>query len=59
MSGSHSSPASVKQVNGAWHAEQGGFYRTQRRLFEGSVLVRASRVPALVASTDAKVKTAA
>jgi len=37
--------ASVKQVDGAWHAEQGGFYRTQRRLFEGQVLVRASRVP--------------
>jgi 2-methylaconitate cis-trans-isomerase PrpF len=39
--------ASVKKVNGAWQAEQGGFYRTQRRLFEGFVLVRASRVPGL------------
>ncbi len=40
--------ATVKQRNGAWHAEQGAFYRTQRRLFEGQVLVRASRVPKLV-----------
>ena len=38
--------ASVKQVNGRWHAEQGAFYRTQRRMFEGYVCVRASRVPA-------------
>jgi 2-methylaconitate cis-trans-isomerase PrpF len=40
--------ASVKKVNGKWRAEQGGFYRTQRRMFEGFVLVRASRVPGLV-----------
>lgn len=40
--------ASVKKVNGAWHAEQGGFYRTQRRMFEGYMLVRASRVPGLL-----------
>jgi 2-methylaconitate cis-trans-isomerase PrpF len=38
--------ASVKQVNGEWHAEQGAFYRTQRRMFDGYVYVRASRVPA-------------
>ena len=38
--------ASVKQVNGQWHAEQGAFYRTQRRLFDGYVYVRASNVPA-------------
>jgi 2-methylaconitate cis-trans-isomerase PrpF len=38
--------ASVKQVNGQWQAEQGAFYRTQRRMFEGFVYVRASRVSA-------------
>jgi 2-methylaconitate cis-trans-isomerase PrpF len=36
--------ATVKQQDGAWVAEQGAFYRTQRRLFEGQVCVRASRV---------------
>jgi 2-methylaconitate cis-trans-isomerase PrpF len=41
--------ATVRKKDGAWHAEQGAFYRTQRRLFEGFVLVRASRVPGLVA----------
>jgi len=43
--------ASVKQDNGQWVAEQGAFYRTARRLFEGAVYVRASRVstPAAVA----------
>ena len=51
--------ASVKKVNGAWHAEQGGFYRTQRRLFDGYVYVRASRVPGLVAGSKDKVKAAA
>jgi len=51
--------ASVKKVNGKWHAEQGGFYRTQRRLFDGYVYVRASRVPGLVAGSKAKVKAAA
>jgi 2-methylaconitate cis-trans-isomerase PrpF len=39
--------ATVRNRDGAWHAEQGGFYRTQRRLFEGRVLVRASRTPGL------------
>ena len=41
--------ATVTQKDGTWHAEQGAFYRTQRRMFEGSVLLRASRVPGLVA----------
>jgi 2-methylaconitate isomerase len=36
--------ATVRKLEGQWHAEQGAFYRTQRRMFEGSVLVRASRV---------------
>ena len=51
--------ASVQQVNGVWRAEQGGFYRTQRRLFDGYVYVRASRVPGLVAGSQGKVKAAA
>jgi 2-methylaconitate cis-trans-isomerase PrpF len=50
--------ASVAQKDGRWHAEQGAFYRTQRRMFEGYVLVRASRVPALVASSGSKLKAA-
>jgi len=33
--------ADVRQLeDGRWHVESGGFYRTQRRLFEGTVLVR-------------------
>lgn len=36
--------ASVKHSDGQWVAEQGAFYRTARRLFEGSVYVRASKV---------------
>ncbi len=36
--------ATVRRKDGHWHAEQGAFYRTQRRMFEGQVLVRASRV---------------
>ncbi len=36
--------ATVRLKDGAWVAERGSFLRTQRRLFEGSVLVRASRV---------------
>ena len=50
--------ASVKQKNGQWHAEQGAFYRTQRRMFEGCVLVRASRVPGLVAAGGGERKAA-
>jgi len=46
-SGVLTAAASVRKLEGQWHAEQGAFYRTQRRMFEGSVLVRASRVPGL------------
>lgn len=42
--------ASVRKLEGEWHAEQGAFYRTQRRMFEGQVVVRASRVPQLSAA---------
>ena len=50
--------ANVYKKDGAWHAEQGAFYRTQRRMFEGYVLVRASRVPGLVAASGGKLKAA-
>ncbi len=50
--------ASVKQKDGHWYAEQGAFYRTQRRMFDGYVYVRASRVPGLVAATGGKLKAA-
>ena len=50
--------ASVEKKGGCWHAEQGAFYRTQRRLFEGHVYVRSARVPGLVAATDGKRKAA-
>ena len=36
--------ASVRRLEGQWHADQGAFFRTQRRMFEGHVLLRASRV---------------
>ena len=42
--------ASVRKLEGQWYAEQGAFYRTQRRMFEGQILVRASRVPKLIAA---------
>ena len=42
--------ASVRKLEGQWHAEQGAFYRTQRRMFEGHVVVRASRVPLMAAA---------
>ncbi len=42
--------ATVRQKDSNWHAEQGAFYRTQRRMFEGQVLVRASGVPGLSAA---------
>jgi hypothetical protein len=48
----------VQKVNGAWHAEQGAFFRTQRRMFDGYVYVRASRVPGLVAARGGKLKAA-
>jgi 2-methylaconitate cis-trans-isomerase PrpF len=47
--------ATVGQKGGAWHAEQGAFYRTQRRMFEGQVLVRASGVPGMIAAGTRKV----
>lgn len=50
--------ASVSNKDGVWHAEQGAFYRTQRRLFEGQVCVRASRVPRLLEATNGKRKAA-
>ncbi|MGQ0752852.1 MAG: 2-methylaconitate cis-trans isomerase PrpF family protein [Betaproteobacteria bacterium] len=50
--------ASVTRKDGQWHAAQGAFYRTQRRMFEGYVLVRASRVPGLVAASRGKLKAA-
>ena len=45
--------ATVRKLQGRWHAEQGAFYRTQRRMFEGHVLVRASRTPRLAAAPHA------
>jgi len=36
--------ATVRNSDGQWVAEQGAFYRTQRRLFDGYVYMRASRV---------------
>lgn len=42
--------ATVKNLQGRWYAEQGAFYRTQRRMFEGHVLLRASNVPRMVAA---------
>ncbi len=50
--------AHVQKKDGQWHAEQGAFYRTQRRLFEGFVYVRASQVPGLVTATRGKLKAA-
>ena len=49
-SGVLTAAASVRKLEGQWHAEQGAFYRTQRRMFEGQVVVRASRVPRLAAT---------
>jgi 2-methylaconitate cis-trans-isomerase PrpF len=46
--------ATVRKVGEAWHAEQGAFYRTQRRLFEGLVYVRASRVEGAVRALGGK-----
>jgi hypothetical protein len=48
-SGVLTAAASVRKLEGQWHAEQGAFYRTQRRMFEGKVLVRAARVPGVIA----------
>jgi hypothetical protein len=49
-SGVLTAAASVRKLEGQWHAEQGAFYRTQRRMFDGHVYVRASRVPGLAAA---------
>jgi len=38
--------AEVDRQGGAWHTRLASVYRTQRRLFEGSVLIPASRYPA-------------
>lgn len=46
--------ASVRNLEGQWHAEQGAFYRTQRRMFEGHVVVRASRVPHMAAASGGR-----
>ncbi len=42
--------ATVRNVQGDWVAEQGAFYRTARRLFEGAVYVRGSRVASSVSA---------
>ena len=39
--------AEVTRQNGIWRVARGGFYRTQRRLFEGHLLVRASALGCL------------
>jgi 2-methylaconitate cis-trans-isomerase PrpF len=39
--------AEVDREGGAWHTRLASVYRTQRRLFEGSVLIPASRYPAV------------
>jgi 2-methylaconitate cis-trans-isomerase PrpF len=36
--------ATVRKNGAEWHAEQGAFFRTQRRLFDGYVYVRSSRI---------------
>ena len=46
--------ASVRKLEGQWHAAQGAFYRTQRRMFEGHVVLRASRVPHMAAASGGK-----
>jgi 2-methylaconitate cis-trans-isomerase PrpF len=45
--------ATVRRDGGNWIAEQGAFYRTQRRLFDGYVYVRASRVPGVMNASGA------
>jgi 2-methylaconitate isomerase len=53
-SGVLTAAASVRKLEGQWHAEQGAFYRTQRRMFEGHVLMRASRTPHMTATSRGK-----
>jgi 2-methylaconitate cis-trans-isomerase PrpF len=43
--------ATVRRDGGNWIAEQGAFYRTQRRMFDGYVYVRASRLPGVLNKT--------
>jgi 2-methylaconitate cis-trans-isomerase PrpF len=50
--------ATVRRNGDEWFAEQGAFYRTQRRLFDGHVYVRASRVPGSVGSHEKDAVTA-
>jgi 2-methylaconitate cis-trans-isomerase PrpF len=52
-SGVLTAAASVRKLEGQWFAEQGAFYRTQRRMFEGHVVLRASRVPNMAATVKA------
>ena len=56
-SGVLTAAASVRKLEGQWYAEQGAFYRTQRRMFEGNVLLRASRVPGLAAARGDRLPT--
>ena len=49
--------ATVKREHGQWIAQQGAFYRTARRLFEGAVYVRASRVASDAVSRQPTVAT--
>jgi len=46
--------ATVRKLEGGWYAEQGAFFRTQRRMFEGDVLVRAASAPHLVAASGTR-----
>jgi 2-methylaconitate cis-trans-isomerase PrpF len=50
--------ATVRRNDDEWFAEQGAFYRTQRRLFDGYVYVRASRVGAWSDPRDREAVTA-
>jgi 2-methylaconitate cis-trans-isomerase PrpF len=50
-SGILTAAATVRKLEGQWFAEQGAFFRTQRRMFEGKVVLRASRVPQLQQKT--------
>jgi 2-methylaconitate cis-trans-isomerase PrpF len=31
--------ANVRRIGAVWHVDSGSFYRTQRRLFEGNLLI--------------------
>jgi len=42
--------AQVDETDSGWHARLASVYRTQRRLFEGRVLVPASRLPSMAPS---------